>query len=362
MSAIWRKVSRYKYWFVAGLGAVLIAVAASTLQASRQPQAPDGQMVGVTRDTITSVVSATGTIKPLNMVDISSKITGLVREVKVNENDRVQAGQVLLELDDTHLQAQVSQARARLADASANYERNQRLQAIGAVSDQQLDASRTDYNVAKASYDDAISQLNDTVIRAPINGVVIGKPIPAGQTVAPGISTPMVLMTVADMSKMQIDVQVDESDIGKVATGQKVSFTVDTYPGKVFTGVVSLVSAKANIQQNVVYYNVTVDVDGGGDVLKPTMTARVSIHIAEREAALTLPLTAVKTNNGQQYVMVLKQGKTQNVTVTTGLSSEEKIEILTGLAEGDEVFIPQVKQQSSPRNSGGGGMFRTPGR
>ena len=151
MSAIWRKVSRYKYWVVAGLGVVVIAVAVHTLQASRQPQAPAGQTVEVTRDTITSVVSATGTIKPLNMVDISSKISGLVREVKVNENDIVKTGQVLLELDDTHLQAQVSQARARLADATANYERNQRLKAIGAVSDQQLDASRTDYNVSKAS-------------------------------------------------------------------------------------------------------------------------------------------------------------------------------------------------------------------
>lgn len=175
------------------------------------------------RGDITAVVSATGTINPVNMVSVSSKVTGLIKEVKVSENDRVAAGQILITLDDTRVRAQLSQAKAKLENAEDNFRRTERLAGIGAVAVQQLDSARTDYNVAQATYDDVVSQLDDTVIRAPIDGIVIGKPVPAGQTVAPGISTPMVLLTIADMSKMQIETQIDESDIGRVKVNQKAT-------------------------------------------------------------------------------------------------------------------------------------------
>jgi RND family efflux transporter MFP subunit len=302
-----------------------------------------GQLVTVERGDIVSLVSATGTIKPVNIVDVSSKITGLIKEVKVNENQQVKAGDILILLDDKRLTAQVSQSRAKLENTSANYQRNLQLNRVGAVSTQQLDAASMDYRVAQATYDDAISQLDDTVIKAPIDGVIIGKPIPAGQTVAPGISTPMVLMSVADLSKMQIDTQVDESDIGKVVLGQKVDFTVDAYIDKVFTGRVSNISQKANVQQNVVYYIVTIDVEGPVMVLKPTMTARVSIHSGESKNAILVPLSAIKENKGQQYVQTMVNGKVENINVTTGLSGEDKVEILSGLTDGDQILLPQAK-------------------
>ncbi len=364
MKAIWQKLVKHKKWLILAVVLAMAVKGGLVWQAGNKAKAAGNvQMAAVVRADVASVVAATGTITPVNSVDVSSKITGLIKETKVQENEPVKAGQVLIVLDDTRLQAQVSQARERLANAQANYERNERLSKIGAVSDQQLDSSRLDYKVAQANYDDASSQLDDTVIRSPIDGVVIGKPIPAGQTVAPGLSNPMVILTVADLSQMQINAQVDESDIGKVAVGQKATFTVDAYPGKVFGGVVSGVSQKAVIQQNVVYYAVTIDVAGGEGELKPTMTARVSVNVGESKNALTVPLAAVKTNKNQQYVVVMKNGQAENVNVTTGLTSDDRVEITSGLEDGDQVVVSQAKsqqaQQQQQRSGAGGsrGMF-----
>lgn len=291
---------------------------------------------------IVSTVAATGTIKALNSVDVSSKITGLITEVKVQENDHVTAGQVLLTLDGRSLQAQLEQARARHSNAMANYERNRALFTGGAISAQQLDASRMDYEVAQTAYENAQAQLDDTIIRAPLAGVVIGKPIPAGQTVAPGISTPMVLMTVADMSQMQIEVQVDESDISRVREGQEVAFSVDAYPNREFAGRVVRVSQKATIQQNVVYYLVTVDVEAPEGLLKPTMTARVSVRVGERLQVPTVPLGAVRDEGNRSYVQVLRNGAAEKVQVRTGMSSEDRVEIVEGVVPGEEVVLPKA--------------------
>lgn len=344
MAEWWKLIMRYKKWLIILLifaGAAQVGY--SWYQNKNQPTTTVRTVV-VERGDLTASVAATGTLTPVNSVSISSKITGLIRQVYVNENDFVYTGQVLVTLDDVHLRALVVQAQSRLANAAANLARLERLAATGAVALQQLDAARMDYYVAQAAHEDAVSQLDDTTIRAPIDGIVIGKPVPAGQTVAPGISTPMVLMTVADMSKMQIETQVDESDIGKVTTGQQVDFTVDAYPNRTFTGIVSNISHKANIQQNVVYYPVMIDVDEAAG-LKPTMTARVTIHVGEVKKALLVPLTAVKENKTGRYVQALRDGQPQNITVTTGLMGDEKVEITSGLKDGDQIILPAVRPQ-----------------
>lgn len=346
---------RYKWW-----GVIITILLISTgllvwyFQSGKTKPAA-AATVRVTRGLITSEVAATGTINPVNMVDISSKISGLVKEVLVGENQPITAGQVLLTLDDTHLQSQLKQAEAKLREAVRAYERNEKLKQAGAISAQQFDSAALDYQLAQAAYEDALSQLADTVIKSPISGMVIGKPIPAGQAVAPGISTPMVLLTVADMSKMQIQAQVDESDIGKVKTGQKVTFTVDAYPGKTFSGVVTNVSQKATVQQNVVYYSVLVDIDDPAGLLRPTMTARANITVGANPNALLVPLAAVKTVNGQTSLSVLQNGVMQTVPVTTGLTSDTQIEILDGAAEGTQVALPQAAKPQSPGGNGTGG-------
>lgn len=321
-------------------------------QAQNKPK-PTGRQVKVEKGDIIAMVSATGTISPVDNVDVSSKITGRITEVKVVENQYVKTDDVLIVLDDTKYRAQLAQASAKLANAEANFERARKMTQAGGYSRQQLDAARTDYEVAKASYDDAASNLEDTVIKAPIAGMVIGKPIPAGQTVSPGISNPMVLLTIADLNKMQIQALVDESDIGKIKLNQKVSFTVDAYPEKTFAGKVSTISNKANVQQNVVYYSVLIDVESPEGLLKPTMTARVSVHVGERLGVLTVPTLAIKDNRGQRFVNVQRNGQEQPeaVKITTGLSSEDRIEVVSGLKEGDTIVLPQ----------GGAGSNRIPG-
>ena len=355
-------IRRYKWWLL-----LSIAVFASIgygyyyMQQQNKPQIP-GRPVKVERGDIVAIVSATGTISPVNKVDVSSKITGLIEEVRVNENDRVKKDQVLIVLDDQKLAAQVEQSRAKLANATANYERARKMNQVGAYSNQQLDAARMDYEVAKAAYDDAVSNLEDTIIKAPIDGVVVGKPIPAGQTVSPGISNPMVLLTVADLEQMQIEALIDESDIGKVKVGQKVTFTVDAYADKTFTGKVAIISNKANIQQNVVYYTVYIDVDSPEGLLKPTMTARVSVRIGERNNVVVVPIMALKDNKGQRFVSILKDGQVQNVRVVTGLASEDQIEVIKGLEAGQMLLLPQAKTNAGgfggPGGPGGTNIFR----
>ncbi len=346
VQAIGTKLYQYKKLL---LVLIVLAIAAKfgvSMYNDKNKPIITGQVIGVERGDVVAQVSATGTIKPVTMIDVSSKITGLIKEVKVNENQQVKADQVLILLDDKHVKAQVSQNQAKLLNSTANYKRSVQLNRIGAISNQELDAAQMEYSVAQAAYDDAMSQLDDTVIKAPIDGVIIGKPIPAGQTVAPGISTPMILMSVADLSKMQIEAQVDESDIGKVLMGQKVFFTVDAYMGKVFTGIVSNISQRANIQQNVVYYTVTIDVDKPENLLKPTMTARVSITIGESKNVITVPLAAVKESKGIQYVQVMVNNEAEKRTVTTGLASEDKVEILSGLSDGEQILMPKSKAVS----------------
>lgn len=349
-----QQVLRYKGWIIMMIILSLVGVGAFYLYKSKTKPVSVTPTVSVERGDVIAMVSATGTLSPVNLVDVSSKISGLIQEMKVKENDKVTVGQVLLVLDDTHLRAQVAQALARLNNAKGIYERTSRLESMGAVPTQQLDTSLSDYKVAQAAYDDAVSQLNDTVIRSPINGQVIGKPTPAGQAVAPGVSTPMILLTVADMSKMQIETQVDESDIGQITVGQKVTFTVDAYPAKTFSGVVSNISQKANVVSNVVYYKVLVDVDAAENLLKPTMTARVSIRTAESKGTLMVPLASVKSNNGKRYVVVVRDGKEEQVYVTTGITGESKIEITSGLMEGDQVIAMVAKAQTSNAPRGGG--------
>ena len=368
MQSALKVLNRFKWWLVLLLVAAIGGYYAYGYVQQQKKPVSTGRPYKVERGEITSTVSATGTINPVNNVDVSSKITGRIVEVRVNENDMVKANDIIIVLDDRQLQAQLAQARAKLVNATAIYERTRQLQRVGAVPVQQLDSDRMSYEVAKAAFDDVSSNLEDTIIRAPISGQVIGKPIPAGQTVAPGISNPMVLLTVADLRTMQIQALVDESDIGQLKLGQKVSFTVDAYPGKTFEGVVSIISNKANIQQNVVYYTVYVDVNSPEGLLKPTMTARVSVHVGERKDVLVVPVVAIKDVKGQRTVQVMgADGQTQSVAVKTGLTGDDRIEILSGLKEGDTIILPQAKAQATggpggPGGPGGTNIFRAPTR
>jgi HlyD family secretion protein len=348
---IWQKIFKRKK-LLAGLLAVALAAAGAAVyyQRSSAPVATEA-VAAVGRGDIRATVSATGTISAVNSVEISSRVTGLITELRVKENDIVKAGQVLVVLDDTAARAQLAQYRAQLTNYTATYERSKKLTAIGAQSTQQLDSDRTNYLVSQANYDNYASQLDYYVIKSPIDGIVVGTPTPAGQTVAQGISSPQVIMTVADLSKMKIKVMVDESDIGKVKLGQAVSFTVDAYVDKTFTGTITLISRSATTTSNVVYYPVYVEVASPEGLLYPSMTARVTINVGESRNALLVPLSAVKEEKGRKYVQVSAGGKSQNVLVETGLSDDENIEIKNGLSDGDQIILPVDKPKTGTTSS-----------
>lgn len=351
---IWQKVKQYKKWWISLVVLVLAAAGTAAYFTKNNTAAPTETTMVMGRGDVKAVVSATGTIAAVNSVDVSSRVTGLITEVKVAENDIVKKGQTLIVLDSTAIKAQLAQYQAQLENYVAIYERSKKLAAVGGESQQQLDADRTNYLVAQSTADNYASQLGYYVITAPIDGMVIGIPTPAGQTVAQGISSPQVIMTIADMSKMQIKVLVDESDIGKVQVDQKVSFSVDSYTNKTFTGKVTKISRSATTSSNVVYYPVYVDVDAAENLLYPTMTARVTINIGERKDVLVVPLSAVKEEKGQKYVEVMVNGKSQNTSVTLGLSDDEQVEIIKGLEEGDNIILPAVKARTTANNQNSG--------
>jgi len=364
MKLMWQKiVSQKKLFIIAILVVAAIAGGGYYYQnRSKATTVPQQTIQAEVRD-LTSVVAATGTIKAVNSVDISSKMTAHIKEIKVKENEQVTAGQVLVILEDTALQAQVTQAKERLDNAAIKYQRTSRLTTIGGTSAEALDNASMDYKIAQANYDGVMSTLDDTIIVSPMAGSVIGKPLSVGELVAQGVNNPTVILTVADMSKMQIEANIDQTDIGKIALGQKVTFTVDAYPGKEFSGMVTTISRKAVVSGNVTYYPVTIDVTNAENLLNPGMVARVSVIVSESQGVLTLPLSAIRSDKTGKYVVVAgPNGQTQNVPVKTGNTGDDRVEIISGLSEGDKVVVSQVKTQSQTQtgskqgsSQGGGG-------
>ncbi|HWR38043.1 MAG TPA: efflux RND transporter periplasmic adaptor subunit [Patescibacteria group bacterium] len=356
MQTVINLLQRRKKWLYFLLIVTLVAAGGVIYMKKNATPAAKETTVAVSRGDIRSSVSATGSISAVNSVKVNSRVTGLLMEVRVKENDPVKAGQVLMVLDDSTARAQVAQYEAQMQNYAIIYERSKRLSAANAQALQQLDTDRTNYLASKANYDNFVAQMDYYVIRAPIDGIVIGDPTPAGETVVQGLSAAQTLMTIADMSKMQVKVMVDETDIGKVKTGQTATFTVDAYADKTFSGKVRKISKDATTSSNVVYYYVYVDVDESGGLLYPTMTARVTLNVGEGKNVLLVPSAAVKEEKGKKYVQVMVGGQSQNIPVTTGLTDDENIEITSGLSEGDQVVLPaavtSTTQTTSNKNQG----------
>ena len=314
----------------------------------------------VERGNLVETISATGALSAVNNVDISSKITGRIVEVLVQENQHVNAGDVLVRLDDTALMATMRQMKAKLDNAEANYNRYQKLVESGAISRSEFDNVYADYLVAKTNYEKAASDVQDTVITTPIDGYIIGEPTPVGQTISSGISEPQVIMSVATLDDMQIEAMVDESDIGQVKVGQKVNFAVDAYPNETFTGKVRLISRKAETSNNVIYYKVYVDVDDSKGKLLPTMTARADFVIASAEDVLMVPLNCIYVEGKRRFVKVYntKTKESREVDVKLGLSNDSEIVVKTEALQPGEVLLVRkaVAKQTGVRT--GGGMMR----
>lgn len=321
----------------------------------------------VTRMNIKSSISATGVISPVNSVEVSPKITARISTVAVKENDRVEKGQVVATLDGKDYAAKKDQAQYKLTNAQLKYERAKALYEAGAGSKQDLDNARFEYDTAASSLSEAESDVAETVITAPMSGVVVGEPKTPGTMAVQGNSSPTVIMRIADTGTKQIIAKVDETDIGKIKVGQDATFTVDSYTNKTFTAHVSKISqtdttyswdttnttsSSSASSASVIYYYVTLDVDDPNDDLRLGMTARVDISTSQKENALVVPIAALKTNNSGSYVVVVHDdGSTENVMVQTGIYSDDYVEITSGLSVDDKVSIAYTSSGKSSENN-----------
>jgi len=262
----------------------------------------------VDRGAINQTVTATGTINPVALINVGSQVSGTVAELNADFNDRVKKGQVLLKLEPTIFNAQVRQADANIASARASlrlaqatFERNEQLVAQNFMSGLALDQSKREMEVARANmtlaqaqHDRARADLNNSVIRSPIDGVVIKRTIDLGQTVAASFTTPNLFQIAQDLTKMQIDTSVSEADVGQLKDGLPARFVVDAYPDREFAATMRQFRLAPNVVQSVVTYNVVLDVDNVDELLKPGMTAQVRLVVANRPNVLRIPTTALR--------------------------------------------------------------------
>ncbi|MCU1348879.1 MAG: efflux transporter periplasmic adaptor subunit [Acidobacteria bacterium] len=253
-------------------------------------------------------VTATGTLSAVTTVQVGSQVSGVISRLYADFNSRVNKGQMLAELDPTPFQAQVEQrqadvtkAKVEAANAKISYERQSRLAKAGLTAQADVDTTRAQYESANAQVQQAqaalqqsLTNLRYTRIVSPIDGVVVDRQYDVGQTVAASFQAPTLFSIAQDLTKMQVQADVDQSDIGRVAVGQPVRFTVDAYPDEEFRGRISQMRLNATVAQNVVSYPVIIEVPNPGERLRPKMTANVTIDVATVKNVLRIPNGALR--------------------------------------------------------------------
>ena len=361
---------------------------------------PTPMTSAVTRGDVVAKVDATGTLAAVTTVQVGSQVSGAIKALHADYNSEVKKGQVIAELDPSLFQTQVEQQRATLLkgqsdvdrskieldDATSKARRAQELSDQKLISRNDLETAQTTAKQAEAALKSSQAQLTQmraalnqaqvnldhTIIRAPIDGIVISRSVDVGQTVAASLSAPTIFVIAQDLAHMQVSASIDESDIGRVAAAQPVTFKVDAYPTQTFNGTVSQVRLEPKTDQNVVSYTTMIDVPNPDLKLKPGMTANVTVQIAMNENVLRVPNAALRfrpatqqTAGGSQgagfdasqvrgtagrvggggaernfgRVFVLRTGQIVPVRVRTGVTDGAMTAVIDGdLQEGDQVI------------------------
>src|SRR5678816_1783677 len=291
-------------------------------RAQNAAKVPTPVTAEVTRGNVVSKVDATGTLAPVTTVQVGSQVSGTVKALFVDYNAHVKKGETIAELDPSLFQTQVDQARATLIksqsdvdrakvevdDSNSKFKRAQELWDQKLIARNDLETAQTTAMQAEASLKSAEAQvtqaraslnqtevnLQHTIIRSPIDGTVISRSVDVGQTVAASMSAPTLYLIAQDLTHMQVSASIDESDIGRIQTGQLVSFRVDAYPQQTFRGTVKQVRLDAKTDQNVVSYTTMIDVPNEDLRLKPGMTANVTVQIAANDNVLRVPNSALR--------------------------------------------------------------------
>lgn len=345
--------------------------------------------VAVERGDIVKTVSANGTLNPVVLAMVGTQVSGVIVKLKADFNQKVDKGQVLAELDPSLIKAQLQQSLANLENFKAALNlavlTEQRTRALidrHYASQNELDqavqnvaAAKAQVAVGEALVNRDRTNLGYTVITSPVSGVVVSRNVDVGQTVAASFQTPTLFTIAQDLKVMQIFTTVAEADVGGVHVGQPVHFTVDAFPERVFKGSVKEIRLDAKTLQNVVTYNVVIDVENPDGILLPSMTAFVSIVVDEKHAALKIPLAALRfkpEDSGKREGKGDKDGKPQGKTVyrlvngkpeatpiQTGISDGKSIELTGGeLKVGDEIIVEELSPGKGSKSQQPTGNFR----
>jgi len=396
-----------KPWLIGGLLALLVIVGIGT---AWWYFSANGNVryatAAVTRGAVTRTVTATGTVNPVLTIIVGSYVSGVIQEINCDYNTQVKKGQACAKIDPRPYQSVVDQNKANLAQAQAqlakdqanldyaqlNYDRNARLAQTNAISKDSLDNSKNALDQAQAQIgvdqatiaqrqaqlEAAQVNLGYTDIVSPVDGTVVSRNVTVGQTVAASFQTPTLFLIATDLTKMQVDTNVSESDIGGIKDGEKVYFTVDAFPKRTFQGTVAQVRQSPQNIQNVVTYDVVVSVGNNDLALKPGMTAASRIVTAERQNVLRVPSQALRYAPGglkaatsaasnrpatkpsnQGTVYVLRDGKPVRIAVTVGLDDDSHAEIVKGdLQPGEQVIITEQRNGTATTRQATGPRLR----
>ena len=389
----------------------------------RSPKESPYVTMPVQRGNITQAVSSTGTLQAVVTVLVGSQVSGTIEKLLADFNTKVKAGQVVAQLNQDKFKASVDQARANLlaaesnlakakvsvVDAQRTLERNRELRKRDLMAQSELDAAQTAYDAAmaqlevnkaqraqsQAALNQATVDLNNTVIRSPVDGIVISRNVDVGQTVAASLQAPTLFTIANDLAKMEVHTNVDEADVGNVIEGQEVSFTVDAFPARRFRGRVHQVRNAPTIVQNVVTYDAVVRIDNKDLLLKPGMTANVQFLVSRKENVLTIPNMALRfkppdqKNEAQDLlrqeqrraaptlgarrtsrapggagsggghggrrvsIYVLRAGQAEPVEIQLGITDGSKTEVRDGeVEENDAVIIGMTSSANSQSQTG----------
>lgn len=332
----------------------------------------------VCRGDVANIVTATGTVEPITQVEVGTQVSGIISHIYVDYNSEVTTGQLIAELDRTTLEAELASSTATMNSARVEYEyqeknyaRQKELHEKKVISDTDFETATYNYERAKAEYEKsrfdlvrASTNLGYARIYSPIDGVVISRAVDEGQTVAASFSTPTLFTIANDLTQMQVVADVDEADIGNVAEGQRVTFTVDAYPNDIFEGTVTQVRLEATETSNVITYETIINAPNADLKLKPGLTANVTIYTQEERDILYLPLKSLRfvpeppkgasiapeqaheniepamlpDNKHRRTVWVMKDdGALEPRTVEIGMDNGVNIVIRSGLTEDEKV-------------------------
>lgn len=368
---------------------VLIAIVGVMMVLPKKTKSQQTQTAEITKHNLSQTVEASGTVNPVQSVNIGSQVSGRIYKLYVDYNSKVKKGQLLAEIDPALFQASVDKATADLNNAKsnynkvlaqvnykkANYERYSRLLQKNYVSKDETESAYSNYlaskaelaamtaniNQAKANLETAQTNLFYTKITSPVDGIVVSRAVDVGQTVAASFQTPELFVVAEDLTKMQIEVSVSEADIGKIKEGQSAEYTLDGYPDEIFEGIVSQVRINPTTVSNVTTYTVVVSVNNDEEILKPGMNANVTIITQNKQDALCVPTLALKyvpegmTERFQeQGIWVLNGKKPERITVKTGLKDGDYTEVISDkIQAGMKVLMPvkkdKKKNQHPPR-------------